>query len=162
MALIRRWYDRLRRHSLRLSKYGVVGIVGFVVDVGGFNLLRFAGGEGPLYEMPLAAKTISTSAAIVVAWLGHRYWTFRERRRAAVHREFVVFVIVSVIGLAISVAPLAISHYVLGLRSPLADNISANIVGLGLGTAFRYWAMHTRVFNEVRSASAEELVVSKR
>lgn len=160
--MIRRWYDRLRRHSLRLSKYAVVGIVGFVVDVGGFNLLRFAGGEGPLYEMPLAAKTISTSAAIVVAWLGHRYWTFRERRRFAVHRELVGFVVVSLIGLGISLVPLAISHHVMGLHGPLADNISANIVGLGLATAFRYWAMHTRVFNEVRSAPVEDLAVAKR
>ncbi|MCU7722847.1 GtrA family protein [Actinoplanes sp. KI2] len=150
MALLRRWFDRLRRHSLRLTKYGLVGIAGFVVDVGGFNLLRFAGGHGPLYGMPLAAKAISTGMGIVVAWLGHRYWTFRENRRSAVHREFVVFVVVSLIGLGISLAPLAISHYALGLRSPLADNISANIVGLGLATAFRYWAMQTRVFTETR------------
>ena len=150
MAPLRRWYDGLRRHSLRLMKYGLVGIAGFVVDVGGFNLLRFAGGHGPLYEMPLAAKAISTAMGVVVAWLGHRYWTFRENRRFAVHREFVEFVVVSLIGLGISLAPLAISHYALGLRSPLADNISANIVGLGLATAFRYWAMHTRVFTEVR------------
>jgi putative flippase GtrA len=150
VALLRRWYDGLRRHSLRLTKYGIVGIVGFVADVGGFNLLRFAGGHGPLYDMPLAAKAISTGMGVVVAWLGHRYWTFRENRRFAVHREFVVFVVVSLIGLGISLAPLAISHYALDLRSPLADNISANIIGLGLGTAFRYWAMHTRVFTEVR------------
>jgi putative flippase GtrA len=150
VALIRLWYDRLRRHSLRLTKYGLVGIAGFIVDVGGFNLLRFGGGHGPLYEMPLAAKAISTALGVIVAWLGHRYWTFRENRRSAVHREFVLFVTVSLIGLAISLAPLAISHYLLGWRSPLADNISANIVGLGLATAFRYWAMHTQVFTEKR------------
>lgn len=155
MALIRRWLDGLRRHSLRLTKYGLVGIAGFVVDVGGFNLLRFAGGHGPLYDMPLAAKAISTAMGVVVAWLGHRYWTFRENRRFAVHREFVGFVVVSLIGLGISLVPLAISHHALGLRSALADNISANIIGLGLATAFRYWAMHTRVFTEVRPTPAE-------
>ena len=38
------------------------------------------------------------------------------------------------------------SHYVLDLRSPLADNISANGVGLVLGTLFRFWAYRRFVF----------------
>ena len=41
---------------------------------------------------------------------------------------------------------LAISHDVLGLTSRLADNISANVVGLALGTLFRYWSYKTFVF----------------
>ena len=35
------------------SKFGVVGLVALVVDVGLFNLLMFAGGSGPLVEKPL-------------------------------------------------------------------------------------------------------------
>ena len=50
------------------------------------------------------------------------------------------------IGLGISLTILWFSHYVLGLTSPLADNISANIVGLGAGSLFRFWAYRRFVF----------------
>ena len=53
------------------------------------------------------------------------------------------------IGLAITLACLAFSHYVLDLTSPLADNIAANVVGLGLGTAFRFWSYRRWVFPKV-------------
>ena len=61
-------------------------------------------------------------------------------------REFALFVLFSAIGLAIAVACLAISHYVLDFTSPLADNVAANVVGLGLATAFRFWSYRRWVF----------------
>ncbi len=138
-----------------LTRFGLVGLMGLLVDVGGFNLLRFAGGEGPLYEQPLTAKVLSTAAATVVSWLGNRYWTYRHSRRSAVHQEFVLFVVACTIGLGVSVACLAISHYVLGFTSPLADNIAANVIGLVLATTFRFWAYRTHVFSEHQQAAAE-------
>jgi putative flippase GtrA len=131
-----------------MIKFGMVGTVAFVVDIGLFNLLRFAGGHGPMYDQPLRAKILSVSAATFVAWLGNRYWTFRHRRRAAAHHELGLFIVFNVVGMLIAVACLGFSHYVLGLRSPLADNISANGVGLVLGTMFRFWAYRRFVFSE--------------
>lgn len=131
----------------QLGRFGVVGIVAFVVDVGLFNALRFAGGEGPLYRWVLGAKVISSAVATVVSWLGNRYWTFRHTRREQVRHEFILFVVMCTIGLLISLACLALSHYVLHLTSPLADNISANVVGLAAGTAFRFYAYRTWVFS---------------
>ena len=80
---------RLFRQLLpQLSKFGVVGLGGLLVDVGSFNLLRYAGGEGPLHDYPLTAKLVSAALATVASWLGHRYWTFKHSRRSAVHHEF--------------------------------------------------------------------------
>lgn len=138
-----------------LTKFGMIGLIGLLVDVGGFNLLRFAGGQGPLYEQPLTAKVISTAAATVVAWLGHRFWTYRHSRRSAVPQEFGLFVAACAIGAGLAVACLAISHYVLGFTSPLGDNIAANVVGLALATTFRFWAYRTHVFSEHPQADAE-------
>jgi len=131
-----------------LARFGTVGLVALAVDVIGFNLLRFAGGEGPLYDRPLTAKVISVTASTTVAYLGNRLWTFRHQRTAAtaVHREFGLFVLFSAIALGIAVSCLAISHYALGFTSPLADNIAANVVGLGLATAFRFWSYRRWVF----------------
>ena len=54
-----------------MIKFGAVGAVAFVVDVGVFNLLRFGLGDGgPLEAKPITAKVISATCATVVAWLG--------------------------------------------------------------------------------------------
>ncbi len=135
-----------RRLVHEVAKFGTVGLVALVVDVGTFNLLRFAGGEGPLYGKPLTAKVISVVLATIVAYMGNRFWTYRNRRHNGYLREYVLFFVFNAIGLAIALTCLWISHYQLGLTSPLADNISANVIGLVLATSFRFWAYRTYVF----------------
>lgn len=129
----------------QVMRFGVVGLVGLLADVGGFNVLRYYG-TGPLHDYPISAKVISSLAGVIVAWLGNRYWTFRHTRRNKVHHEFLLFAIVSVIGILIAAVCLAISHYLLGYKSQLADNISSNGIGLVLATIFRFWAYKHHVF----------------
>lgn len=121
-------------------KFGVVGGIGFVIDVGLFNLLRFGVfGDDHFFQGAIGAKILSTSVAIVFNWVGNRYWTFREHRRHDVLREFAEYVVVAVGGLLIGLLCLWVSHHLLGFTSVLADNISANVIGLALGTAFRFF-----------------------
>ncbi|MFC5380238.1 GtrA family protein [Aquipuribacter nitratireducens] len=131
-------------------KFGVVGAVAYVVDLGVFNLLVHVGSDPVLQERPLTGKVVSVCVATLVAWLGNRYWTFRRRRRSAVPRELFLFAVVNVGGLLLALVPLAVSRYVLGLTSALADNIAANVVGLALGTLFRFVMYRTVVFTELR------------
>ncbi len=140
--------QRLSHRSREGMKFLAVGGVGYVVDVTVFNLLRFAGGEGVLYDKPLTAKACSVVVATIVTYLGNREWTFRHRGRSGYVREYALFFLLNAVGMGISLATLALSHYVLGLTSPLADNISANVVGLALGTVFRFWAYRRWVFTE--------------
>jgi len=132
-----------------VARFCSVGLIAYVVDVGLMNLLRFGPGE-VLGHKPLTAKVISVSVAILIAWWGNRNWTFAGRRSAptasARSRELVQFIAVNLVGMAIGVGCLAVSHYLFGLTSPLADNISANGVGLVLGTVFRYVAYRYWVF----------------
>lgn len=140
--------DAPRRPALarELGAFGVVGLLAYVVDVGLFNLLRFAGDPGLLEHKPLTAKVISVVVATAVSYAGNRHWTWRNRSRRRMHREITLFLVFNAVGLAIALMCLALSHYALGLTSPLADNISANGVGLVLATAFRFWAYRTHVF----------------
>ena len=108
----------------QIAKFGVVGLVALVVDVGLFNLLRFAGGEGPFYDKPLTAKVISVIVATTVAYIGNRIWTFSDRGRTSYAREYFLFFLLNGIALLITLSVLWFSHYALGLTSPLADNIS--------------------------------------
>ena len=145
-----RAYQRLRDATALVLrdgvKFGVVGGVAFLVDTGLFNLLLHIGQEPVLGEKPLTAKVVSVAVATMVAWLGNRFWTFRRRRRTAVPRELFLFAVVNVGGLLLALLPLAVSRYVLRLDSPIADNIAANVVGLGLGTVFRFVMYRTVVF----------------
>jgi putative flippase GtrA len=151
------WYRRFRHLIHELAKFGVVGAIGFVIDVGLFNILRYAGGEGPLYDKPVTAKIVSTIVAMTFAYFANRNWTWGDRERTGFRREYVLFFVVNGIALFITVAVLWFSHYVLGLTSALADNISANLIGLGLGTIFRFYAYRRWVFPAtVDAALADE------
>jgi putative flippase GtrA len=157
MKQVTGWITRLRdaigvvyREAV---KFGAVGALAFVVDIYLFNVLRL--GWWPLSEPPLAhkvvaCKVISVAVATVVAWAGNRWWTFRHRRQAAAAREFLLFVVMNVGGMAIAALCLAGSHYLLGFTSPLADNIAANVIGLAMGTTFRFIAYSLVVFPSSR------------
>ena len=141
-------YYRLGHLVRELMKFGVVGGVAFVVDVGLFNLLLHA------TDKPLTSKTISTVVATTVAYLGNRHWTFRRRSRSGVRREYTLFFLLNGVGLVIALTCLAISHYLLGFTGRVADNIAANVVGLALGTAFRFWSYRRWVFPELLPEAA--------
>jgi putative flippase GtrA len=138
----------MRLFMTQLARFGVVGLIGLVIDVSVFNVLRATILEPSIiHEGPFIAKVISTSLAIGANYMGNRYWTFGATRRSQVVREGLEFVLVSLGGMAITLACLWVSHYALGFTSVLADNISGNVIGLGLGTAFRfafyrYWVFH--------------------
>lgn len=144
-----------RRHAGELGRFGTVGALAYVVDVGLFNLLRFGPGE-VLGHKPLTAKVVAVAVATLLSWLGNRYWTFAGRRTGTPVRELVTFLGVNGVGMLAAVGCLAFSHYVLGLRSPLADNVSANVVGLAIGTALRYLLYRTVVFTGTRLDPAPE------
>ncbi|ABL81111.1 MULTISPECIES: GtrA family protein [unclassified Nocardioides] len=123
-----------------------VGGVAYVVDVVVFNILL----STPPFSTwhPWAARCLAVAVAMLVTYVGNRQITWRGRFGADRHRKITLFVGFNLVGLAISVACLVVSHDVLGLTSRLADNISANVVGLVLGTAFRFWSYRRFVFTD--------------
>jgi putative flippase GtrA len=146
-SILLRAYYRLGALVRELMKFGVVGSVAFLVDLGLFNLLL------QLTDKPLTSKTLSTVVATTVAYAGNRTWTFRLRSRSGLRREYVLFFLLNGVGLLIALTCLAVSHYLLGFTSALADNIAANVVGLGLGTTFRFWSYRRFVFLQVPRAA---------
>lgn len=156
VPLVSRLPAPLRVLAEELAKFGVVGFVNFVLDVALFNLLRLTVLDGK----PLTAKAISTAVAATSSYFMNRHWTWRHRVRSGLAREYGLFILLSGIGLGITEACLATTHYLLGLDSVLADNISANGVGLVLGMAWRFYAFKRWVFLEVRDAADEAIVQS--
>jgi putative flippase GtrA len=136
---------KLFRLRTELGKFFGVGLMAYLVAVGGFNLLVHIE-PAPLESKPLTASILSGALSILVAYIGNRYWTWRDRKWSGAKREITLFFIINIISLGISVICLAISRYILGFNSILADNVSANIIGVGIGTIFRFWAYRTYVF----------------
>ena len=137
----------MRRLLSQFGRFGVVGSVGLLIDLGVFNLLRLTVlAPDNIHEGPVIAKVISTVLAIICNWIGNRHWTFREHRGRQLVREGIEFGIVSVGGMLIGLTCLWVSHYLLGFTSVLADNISSNVIGLGLGTLFRFTLYRAWVF----------------
>jgi putative flippase GtrA len=137
----------MRALAAQFTRFGVVGALGFVLDFAVFNgLIATVLSAREVHEGPLIAKAISTTVAIVFNWLGNRHWTFRAHRGRQLLREGVEFGIVSFAGLLIGLACLWVSHYLLGFTDPVSDNIATNVIGLGLGTLFRFTLYRTWVF----------------
>jgi putative flippase GtrA len=130
-----------------IGKFGTVGGIAFAIDLVIFNVLLQTGAES------LLAKTCSTVIATSVAFVGNRFWTWRHRAHAGMARQYTLFFLLNGVGLGIGLACLAISHYGLGsiwpeLQTPLADNISGQLVGTAVGTLFRFWSYRRFVFGE--------------
>jgi putative flippase GtrA len=135
----------------QFARFGVVGGLGFLIDLGVFNLLiNTVLSASEVHEGPVFAKIISATLAIIFNWIGNRHWTFRRHRGRRLWREGIEFAIVSVGGLLIGLACLFVSHYLLGFTDKLADNISSNVIGLGLGTLFRFTFYRLWVFSPHR------------
>lgn len=136
MTLARRLLSR------ELLTFLVVGGSGYVVDVVVFNELLsvppFRGWD------PSAARVVAVAVAMVVTFAGNAALTWSATRWG--RREVARFVALNVIGLGFSVVCLVVSHDLLGLTSRLSDNISANRVGLVLGTLFWFWTYRWLVF----------------
>jgi putative flippase GtrA len=133
-------YARVRLLLPELLKFGVVGGLGSVIDLGGAAVLH-----GKYHVGPLESKAISTALATVFTYLGSRFWTFKDRENQSLRREAVLFVLLNVAGLLIAMAVIALVTYVLGLRGQLEYN-AASVLGTGLATIFRYFAYRQWVF----------------
>jgi len=139
---------RLRGLLSQLTKFALVGGVGFALDLAVFNILRLTVlSPESVHEGPIIAKLISTAVAILANWIGNRFWTFGPHRRSNSGLEALEFFAVSIVGMGLGLLCLWVSHYVLGYTSLLADNISSNVIGLILGSVvrfalYRHWVFH--------------------
>ena len=144
---LRQRFDVVAREA---AKFGVVGAVCYVIDVGIYNLLHLGLGVGPL-----SSKVASTVVAATAAFLGNRHWSFRHRERTrAVHREYLVFFGLNAIGLVLALLCLGFGYYVLDQRSVLASNVWGNVIGTGLGTLFRFWSYRRFVWMQPAEVEA--------
>lgn len=154
MGSARRLYERFRQLIHEGAKFGIVGIIGVIITDGGTNLVK-----STTSISWLKANVVATIVATTFAYFASRYWTFRHRERTSVHREGVLFFFFNGVGLAIQLTCLGFAVHVLGMPGKVPANV-ALIVGIILGTLFRFWSYRRWVWTDKQQglpAGHEEL-----
>jgi len=134
-----------------VAKFGAVGLVNTALDYAVLNLLLSIG--------PLKAKVASTIVATTASYVMNRQWTYSQRDRAGVRREYVLFFALNLAGLAIQLAVLGVAKYGLGFtehgggHDRLALNLF-NALGIAVAMVFRFWAYRTFVFKSATIVDA--------
>lgn len=148
---------RTFRHLIHeVAKFGAVGAVAYFVDAGLANFLHF----GSPRLGPITAKAISTLVAASFSYFANRHWTWRNRARVGLAREYSTFFALSLVGLAITEACVGFTEYVLRQHSVLAYNLSANFFGVALATVFRFWSFKRWVFLDPARVDQHEALES--
>lgn len=140
---------RLRKLGPEALKFAAVGGLNTIINFVVLNVLIitvFTNGQ-------LKANVVATAVATLASYLMNRHWTYRDRPNNAITREFTLFLVFNAAGLAIELAIMGMTKYWFGLTGLLAIN-AAKVIGLGLGTVFRFFTYRTFVFAPAPNAAA--------
>jgi putative flippase GtrA len=138
-----RWVpDRFHAITDELAKFGTIGLINLGVNIGVFNLLLLL----PLTDgSEVKSKAVATVVATTSAYFLNRHWTYRNRPKSTLRREYTLFFFFNAVGLVIETGFVALAKYGLDLTNLVWLNVFS-ILGIAVGTAFRFWAYRTHVF----------------
>lgn len=140
-----RWQRVLTEAGRFLAVGGLATIVALLL----FNVLVHGlvpGLPALLADQPVAAYVAANSVGMIVSYHGSRSWAFRDRPSTHADGGLTAFVAINLVTMLIPIACLTLSRDVLGLSDPVSDNVAANVIGLVLGLAARFYLFRTFVF----------------
>jgi putative flippase GtrA len=122
--------------------FAAIGLGNLVLYFLIFNALLFIGA--------VKSTIIATLVTTYLAYLANRHWTYKDRPRRTVRREYTMFFAVNMVGLLIQAAGNGILKYGFGIPErghQLAFN-AASALCICIATVFRFWTYRTFVFKE--------------
>lgn len=87
----------MRTLLAQLAKFGVVGVVATLIDFGVMNLLHY----GAHLDI-LISNTAGFTVSLIFNYLASMKYVFAHRDDMSRRREFAIFVVLSIIGLALN------------------------------------------------------------
>lgn len=150
---VRQLFD-LTRNNLHQTmreflKFGVIGLINTVVDIGLWNLLNAV-----TTNAEVKTKIAATCVATASAYLLNRHWAFRHRKRQQLRRETLLFLFFNAIGLCIQAGAIVVAKYGFDTTDTVALNI-VNLGSIGLGMLFRFWSYRRWVWLSDDGADTE-------
>jgi putative flippase GtrA len=79
--------SRISRESIRVLRFGVTGLAGFVVDAAILALMVHLAGADPL-----TGRLVSAPIAVVFTFVSNRHWSFATLNKPPVGSSFVSYV----------------------------------------------------------------------
>lgn len=87
----------LKKLFAQFMKFGIVGVIAFVIDYGLMILLTEA------FGVPyLISTTVSFIVSVIFNYVASMRYVFKRKDDMSRHREFIIFIVLSVIGLGIN------------------------------------------------------------
>lgn len=87
----------MKKLLAQFMKFGIVGIIAFVIDYGFMVLLT------EVFNVPyLISTTVSFIISVVFNYFASMRFVFKRKDDMSRRREFIIFIVLSVIGLAIN------------------------------------------------------------
>src|SRR3546814_2847591 len=128
---------RLLDETLRfMAVGGVATFVAFVI----FNFLVhgvFLTQDPWMHSHPTLAYVVANTVGMVISYRGTKSWAFKNRETSHADGGRTAYVAINLATMTLPIACLWISRNLLDQDSAFADNIAANVVGLGLGMVAR-------------------------
>ena len=87
----------MKKLILQFMKFGVVGVIAFIIDYGLLIILTEL-----LSINYMISATISFTVSVIFNYIASMRYVFTHKDGLSRHREFIIFVILSVIGLLIN------------------------------------------------------------
>ncbi len=125
-------------HFYTFFKYSVVGVSGTLVDLG--TLYIFV---EYLHIPVLISTAFSFILAVINNFILNKYWTF-QNKSANLRKQFIKFLIVSVIGLVLTELFMALFVYVLGIWYLLSKLCTSAIVLIWNFLGNKHWTFKDR------------------
>ncbi|WP_372734203.1 GtrA family protein [Nocardioides sp.] len=138
-------WQRFRQEA---GRFLAVGLVATIVALILFNFLVHGFGamdSAWFNQNPEVAYVLANAVGMLISFRGTKVWAFRERETKHPDGGVIAFVVINLATMLIPVTCLWVSRG-LGLDDPISDNISANVIGLALANAARFFLFREFVF----------------
>ncbi len=113
----------MKRLLEQIMKFGIVGIIAFVIDYGLMILLT------ELFGIDyLVSASVSFTVSVIFNYLASMRYVFSHKEGMSRRREFIIFVVLSVIGLGINDAFMWLGTDLLGVDYRITKIVATAVV----------------------------------
>jgi putative flippase GtrA len=132
--------SRARSLAPEATAFALTGVINALLFFVIFNATMMVGA--------VKATVLATVVTTTLAYVAHRYWTYRSRQKTGVRREYTLFFAFNLAGMLIQSGVVGAGKYGFGLDEE-TDRLMFNlctVIGIGLATVFRFYVYRSLVF----------------